>query len=82
MMQESIPGTTRRTPCAKPGCASPAVVREDVKDSRGVFVREPKRSYVLCERHDLDYFKSGNRWLTREMSDRIAADLIPYAVAA
>ena len=63
--------------CAKPGCAAVPTIREDVKDSRGMFARDPKRSYVLCQRHDEDYFGSRG-WLTAERSERIKTELIPW----
>lgn len=77
--------------CAKPGCAAVPTQREDVRDARGIFAvttksKEQLRSYVLCERHDRDYFgdrrnSDGGTWLTAERSERIKRELIPYAPA-
>ena len=62
--------------CAKPGCAAVPMIREDINGSR-CLGHKPERTYLLCERHDEDYFgRSG--WLEARQAERIRRELIPF----
>jgi hypothetical protein len=57
-------------------------IREDIRNTPRIF--GPKgvvRSYLLCERHDDDYF-GGHDWLEAKRAARIREDLIAARVPA